>query len=122
MRNASLSVLFVLLVATPAFAGETVEAVPVQTGVTVASADQAPPTLAAALTKVAREYREMWIQDPAGKKVKRACDFQCTQSCSQYRTECYIAGHGAAYCEQGWQICMCENSCCWGPGGNPHCI
>lgn len=111
--------LFVLCAATSAFAAETTVA-PAPAAVTAdAVITAAPMTLTAALDKVARNYREMWIPDREGKKLKRACDFQCTQACSEIRQLC-IENNGST-CWDDWEVCMCWNDCCNGPQGNPYC-
>jgi hypothetical protein len=111
--------LFLVVAASSAFAAEN-GIRPAPDAVTVdAVAVAAPMTLSAALDKVARNYREMWIPDREGKKMKRACDFQCTADCTAARDAC-IQGAGDM-CWVYWEICMCENSCCWGPQGNPYC-
>lgn len=111
--------LFVVVAASSAFAGET-GVQPAPDVVTFdAVAVSAPMTLSAALDKVARNYREMWIPDREGKKMKRACDFLCTQDCHYWRQECEAAGGHT--CWRDWEICMCENMCCMGPTGNPYC-
>lgn len=120
MKKLVLMVLFVFVAATSAFAADSVEPFAVTANATVGAAEE-PMTLASALDKVGREYKEMWIKDQTGKKVKRACIFQCTQACGEYRNECYNNGWGQVYCEGQWNLCMCENNCCSGPYGNPYC-
>jgi hypothetical protein len=122
VKKLAVTFLFVLCAAASAFAGEAaVTPAPDAVTVDAAVATAAPMTLSAALDKVARDYREMWIPDREGKKVKRACDFQCTQECDYWRTICQQGGTSNPECSQQWNLCMCENSCCWGPTGNPYC-
>lgn len=119
MKKSVLLVLFVLFSASSAFAACRVEGAP--TALKGDGTAMAALTLSDGLDQVARKYQEMWLPDGTGKKVRRACDFQCTQDCNYYRTECYYGGGGQWYCEGQWNLCMCENNCCWGPGGNPYC-
>jgi hypothetical protein len=121
MKKALMVALLVLFATPSVFAAEEAAVLAAPAAATVNAAPQSHLTLAAALDKVGREYREMWIKDRSGKRLKRACDFQCTQWCDEHRRECYTASHGATYCEGQWEICMCDNQCCWGPGGNPYC-
>lgn len=111
--------LFLVVAASSAFAAETGTR-PAPDAVTVdAVAVAAPMTLSAALDKVARNYRDMWIPDREGKKMKRACDLACTEDCGFWRD--YCISQGGSNCWAQWEICMCENGCCWGPRGNPYC-
>jgi hypothetical protein len=112
--------LFLMCAATSVVAAETA-VTPAPNPVTVdAVATAAPMTLSAALDKVARNYRDMWIPDREGKKMKRACDLACTEDCGFWRDYCIQQGGGST-CWAQWEICMCENGCCWGPQGNPYC-
>lgn len=122
MKKWLVFVLFSLVCVSSALAGES--GIRPATATAAATLDAAVPaapmTLAAALDKVARDYREMWIKDREGKRVKRACDFQCVQDCHYWRDLCEET-RPYNECEQEWNICMCEMGCCWGPGGNPYC-
>lgn len=107
-----------LLFAMSAFASDSLA--PASTAATTISA--APSlTLGAALDKVGREYKEMWIKDKSGKRVRRVCDQFCTIDCDNARTECVQRTGDTPWCEQQWELCMCENGCCTGPRGNPYC-
>jgi hypothetical protein len=117
-----LAVLFVLLTASSAFADCKVEGAAAPLKVVGAEATSvATPTLAAALDKIGRKYQEMMLPDRTGKMVRRSCNFQCTNGCSQARFECSAEGHDASYCQAQWMLCMCEGNCCTGPTGNPYC-
>lgn len=120
MKKTLLLVLFVLFSTSSAFAACKVEGTGTPLKLVSAEAT-APLTMKSGLDKLARNYQEMWVPDRTGKKVRRACDFQCTQDCSYYRDQCYWGGGGQWYCEGQWNLCMCEQGCCWGPGGNPYC-
>lgn len=117
-----LAVLFVLLTASSAFADCKAGGAAAPLKVIGAEATSvATPTLSAALDKVGRKYQEMMLPDRTGKMVRRSCNLQCTNSCSQDRTDCYFGGGTPTYCEGLWRFCMCDQSCCTGPTGNPYC-
>ena len=120
MKKCLVLSVFLVLAASSALAAEN-GIRPAPAALTIDAVPAAPMTLSAALDKVARNYREMWIPDREGKKVKRACDFQCTQDCHYWRGICVEGGGTDPECWAAWELCMCENGCCWGPGGNPYC-
>jgi hypothetical protein len=121
MRKLAVVLLFAAAALTlPAAASETVLAMSATTG--IAAPASAAPSLQVSLDKAGQQWKEMWIKDKQGRKVKRVCYLECTNYCSTERNACYYQyGSGATFCEDLYNECMCVNNCCSGPYGNPYC-
>jgi hypothetical protein len=104
--KALLRALLLSLVATSAFA-----APPQSVMLKRCSFESRASTLPAALEAKKRDLQEIWLTGKEGKKLRMACDFQCTVFCDNQRESC-LQSHTNEYCCLQYRECMCVNNCC----------